>query len=317
MTLANGLAGHLRDASLAKSEAFVDGEWTAAKTTFEVINPATGAPIADVADCGSSETEAAIDAAHRAFEPWARRPASHRAAILHRWAQLIEESKDDITKIMTIECGKPLAESRNEFDGGLESIRWFAEEAKRSSGDVLESPSRDRRFIVLRQPIGVVAAITPWNFPFSMITRKTSPALAAGCPVILKPSEMTPLTALALGELARRAGMPAGVFNVMPTRNAKAVGDAFMESRLVRKFGFTGSTAVGKSLAAAAAKTVKRVSLELGGNAPFIVFKDADLEKAARDVVLSSYRNAGQTVSEIFDSLKKIPIQCPLSFSQL
>ncbi|KAG7671706.1 hypothetical protein Ndes2526B_g07405 [Nannochloris sp. 'desiccata'] len=285
----------LNDKSLLQSGAHIGGDWLHSSSTFEVHNPATGQPIASVSDCGASETDAAISAAAAAFPAWAARPAKDRSAILRRWHELILSSKDDITKLMTMECGKPLAESRNEFDGGAESVAWFADEARRIDGDVLQTPARDKRFLVLRQPIGVVGAVTPWNFPFSMITRKTAPAIAAGCTVVLKPSELTPLTALAVAELGKRAGLPDGVFNVVPTNTAKAVGDALMASSLVRKIGFTGSTAVGKALYAAAAPTVKRVSLELGGNAPFIVFEDADLDKAARDVVLSSYRNAGQT----------------------
>jgi succinate-semialdehyde dehydrogenase/glutarate-semialdehyde dehydrogenase len=285
----------LTDKSLLQSGAHVGGDWLHSSFTFEVYNPATGASIASVSDCGGTETDAAISAASAAFPAWAARPAKDRAAILRRWYDLILNNKDDITKIMTLECGKPLAESRNEFDSGAESVAWFADEARRIDGDVLATPARDKRFLVLRQPIGVVGAVTPWNFPFSMITRKTAPAIAAGCTVVLKPSELTPLTALALAELGKRAGLPDGVFNVVPTNTAKAVGDALMASPLVRKIGFTGSTAVGKALYAAAAPTVKRVSLELGGNAPFIIFEDADLDRAARDVVLSSYRNAGQT----------------------
>ena len=285
----------LSDKGLLQSGAHIGGDWLHSNTTFEVHNPATGQPIASVSNCGAAETDAAISAASSAFPAWAARPAKDRAAIMRRWHELILASRDDITKIMTIECGKPLAESRNEFDGGAESVSWFADEARRVDGDVLQTPARDKRFLVLRQPIGVVGAVTPWNFPFSMITRKTAPAIAAGCTVVLKPSELTPLTALALAELGKRAGLPDGVFNVVPTNTAKAVGDALVASPLVRKIGFTGSTAVGKALYAGAASTVKRVSLELGGNAPFIVFEDADLDKAARDVVLSSYRNAGQT----------------------
>jgi len=285
----------LNDKSLLQSGAHIGGDWLHSSSTFEVDNPATGQPIASVSSCGASETDAAISAAAAAFPAWAGRPAKDRSAILRRWYELILSSKDDITTLMTMECGKPLAESRNEFDSGAESVAWFADEARRIDGDVLQTPARNKRFLVFRQPIGVAGAVTPWNFPLSMITRKTAPAIAAGCPVVLKPSELTPLTALAVAELGKRAGLPDGVFNVVPTDTAKAVGDALMASSLVRKFGFTGSTAVGKALYAAAAPSVKRVSLELGGNAPFIVFHDADLDKAARDVVQSSYRNAGQT----------------------
>ena len=290
---------HLADKSMLQTGAFIGGDWVTSSgnnATFQVSNPATDDVIASgVVDCGAEETESAISAAAAAFPSWAERPAGERASILRRWYDLVRANKEDFTKIMTLECGKPLLESQNEFDSGVESIAWFAEQARRIDGDVLQAPTKNKRFMVLRQPVGVVAAITPWNFPLSMITRKTAPALAAGCTVVLKPSEHTPLTALALAELARRAGLPAGVFNVLPTNSAKAVGNAMLASTAVRKLAFTGSTAVGKSLYAAAAPTVKRVSLELGGNAPFIVFADADLDKAARDVVLSSYRNAGQT----------------------
>ena len=236
----------------------------------------------------------AIQEAEDAFKGWSTRTAKSRAAILHRWHQEIWNARDDITRLMTLECGKPLAESRNEFDSGVESISWFAEEAKRINGDVIETPADDKQFFVLKQPVGVVGAITPWNFPFSMITRKVSPALAAGCTVCLKPAELTPLTAFALAELGRRAGMPKGVLNVI-SGDAVSIGKAFTDSNTVRKIAFTGSTRVGKLLYSASADTMKHVSLELGGNAPYIVFEDANLETAARDVVLSSYRNAGQT----------------------
>lgn len=281
---------------LLRTQAYVNGEWIDAADgkTLEVLNPATGKPIARVAHCGGNETRAAVAAAAAQFEPWARRPAKERAGILRRWYEEVVAAREDITRLMTLESGKPLGESRGEFDNGVASIEWFAEEARRTCGDVLESPDRSRRFLTLRQPVGVVAAITPWNFPFSMITRKVSPALAAGCTVVLKPSEMTPLTAFALAELADRAGVPRGVLNVL-TGDAPAIGDAMVKSEEVRKIGFTGSTAVGKLLMAGAAGTVKRVSLELGGNAPFIVFEDADIEKAARDVAASSHRNSGQT----------------------
>lgn len=288
--------GHLQDTSLLRTQCYVGGQWIDASDggTLEVLDPATGRCIARVPRCGANETRAAVAAAAAQFEPWAARPAKERSTIMRRWYDLVVGAREDITQLMTLESGKPLAESRGEFDTGVASIEWFAEEAKRTCGDVLESPDRHRRFMVMKHPVGVVAAITPWNFPFSMITRKVSPALAAGCTVVLKPSEMTPLTAFALAELAERAGVPPGVLNVL-SGDAKAIGDVMVKSDLVRKIGFTGSTAVGKLLMAGAASTVKRVSLELGGNAPFIVFEDADIEKAARDVVLSSHRNSGQT----------------------
>lgn len=285
----------LQDASLLKTNAFVGGEWVEAGKSFEVLNPATGEPLAEVADCGTVETRTAIAQAAAAFDQWAGQTGKQRSAVLRRWYDEVLAAKEDIAQIMTMECGKPLAEARNEFDSGVESIAWFAEEAKRIDGDVLQTPARDKRFLVLRQPVGVAGCITPWNFPMSMITRKVGPALAAGCTVVLKPSELTPLSALALAELAHRAGMPRGVLNIVPGADAKAIGDELLRSPDVRKIAFTGSTGVGKYLYAGAAATVKRVSLELGGNAPFIVFEDADLEKAARDVVASSHRNAGQT----------------------
>ena len=291
------ISSQLNDPSLLQTNAFIGGEWVraASGSTFPVHDPSTDEEIAIVTNCAAEDTDDAIDAASAAFTAWADRPAVDRAAIMHRWYHLMRDAKDDIATLMTLECGKPLAESRQEFDSGVESVAWFAEEAKRADGDVLQPPTKDKRIIIIRQPVGVVASVTPWNFPFAMISRKTAPAIASGCTVVLKPSELTPLTALAMAELGRRAGLPPGVFNILPTVNAKVVGDAMMESSVVRKIGFTGSTAVGKYLYAAAAKTVKRVSLELGGNAPFIVFEDADLERAARAVVASSYRNAGQT----------------------
>lgn len=261
---------------------------------IQVQNPATGETIAKVVECGVQETQRAIEEAEQAFKSWSTRTAKSRAAILTQWHQEILRAREDITRIMTLECGKPLAEARNEFDSGVESISWFAEEAKRINGDIIETPADDKQFFVLKQPVGVVGAITPWNFPFSMITRKVSPALAAGCTVCLKPAELTPLTAFALAELGKRAGIPRGVFNVV-SGDAESIGKAFTDSNVVRKIAFTGSTRVGKLLYAASANTMKHVSLELGGNAPYIVFDDADIQSAARDVVISSYRNAGQT----------------------
>jgi hypothetical protein len=294
---AGALEREVSDRHLLQSGAFVGGAFVhpASGAAFEVLNPATGGRLARVSDCGGPETRAAIAAAAAAFGPWAARPARERAAALRRWHDAAWAARDDLARLITLECGKPLAEARSEVDTGLASIRWFAEEAPRVAGEVLSPPARATRFLVLRQPVGVVAAITPWNFPFSMITRKVAPALAAGCTVVCKPSELAPLTALALAALAARAGLPPGVLNMVPA----AAGDAFrrevMASEAVRKVSFTGSTRVGKALYAAAAGTVKRLSLELGGNAPFVVFDDADVAKAARDVVASSCRNAGQT----------------------
>jgi succinate-semialdehyde dehydrogenase/glutarate-semialdehyde dehydrogenase len=293
---AGGLPGALADAELFKTGFFVGNEWNESPggRSYAVENPATGTTIAEVAECGEVETGRAIQEASAAFKSWSARTAKSRAAILMRWHEEIVKARDDITQLMTIECGKPLAESRNEFDSGVESITWFAEEAKRVCGDVIETPAEDKQFLVLKQPLGVVGHITPWNFPFSMITRKVAPALAAGCTVVLKPSELTPLTALALAQLGKRAGIPKGVLNVV-SGDAAAIGRAITSSDAVRKISFTGSTRVGKLLYAASADTMKHVSLELGGNAPYIVFEDADVQRAARDVVLSSHRNAGQT----------------------
>eukprot|EP00204_Picochlorum_oklahomense_P000692 CAMPEP_0118800564 /NCGR_PEP_ID=MMETSP1161-20130426/2423_1 /TAXON_ID=249345 /ORGANISM="Picochlorum oklahomensis, Strain CCMP2329" /LENGTH=497 /DNA_ID=CAMNT_0006728405 /DNA_START=71 /DNA_END=1564 /DNA_ORIENTATION=- len=287
----------LNDKELFQTGAFIGNEWIQQSESgkrYQVQNPATGESIAEVVECGAVETEKAIQEASSAFKSWSQRTAKSRASILHRWHQEIVNARDDITRIMTLECGKPLPESRNEFDSGVESITWFAEECKRSNGDIIETPADDKQFFVLKQPVGVVGAITPWNFPFSMITRKVSPALAAGCTVCLKPAELTPLTAFALAELGKRAGIPKGVLNIV-SGDAIAIGKAFTDSRIVRKLAFTGSTRVGKLLYAASSDTMKKVSLELGGNAPYIVFEDADVDIAARDVVLSSYRNAGQT----------------------
>lgn len=290
------LSAEIKDSKLLRTQNYVGGQWIEAADgrQLEVVNPATGKMIATVPLSGANETRAAIAEAATQFDAWGRRPAKERGAILKRWHAEVVAARDDITRLMTLESGKPLAESRGEFDNGVASIEWFAEEATRTCGDVLESPDGSRRFMVLKQPVGVVGAITPWNFPFSMITRKVSPALAAGCTVVLKPSESTPLTALALAELADRAGIPHGVLNIV-TGDAKAIGEALLKSELVRKVGFTGSTAVGKLLMAGGAATVKRMSLELGGNAPFIVFEDADVEKAVTAVVSSSHRNSGQT----------------------
>lgn len=263
-------------------------------STFQVFNPATGKPLATLPKMKADETLAAIAAAHSVYPSWSALTAKQRGAVLRRWHHLATEASDDIAAIMTAECGKPLAEAKAEIAGGLDSIDWSASECRRVTGDVLETTSRDRRMLVLRQPVGVVGAITPWNFPMSMITRKVAPALAAGCTVVLKPSEATPLTALALAELADRAGLPDGAFNVV-LGDAPAIGHAMLSSETVRKIGFTGSTAVGKTLMAQAANTVKRVSLELGGNAPFLVMADADLALAAKGVVSSALRNSGQT----------------------
>ncbi|MCF6197536.1 MAG: aldehyde dehydrogenase family protein, partial [Emcibacter sp.] len=287
----------LNDQSLLHDQAYVDGEWRAAKDgkCFEVTNPATGVLLASVSDMGSEETAAAIVAADKAMGPWAAKAAKERAAILRKWHDLILANKHDLAVLMSEEQGKPLAESLGEIAYGASYIEWYAEEAKRIYGDIIPGPAADKRVLVLKQPVGVVAAITPWNFPNAMITRKVAPALAAGCTVIVKPSEETPLSALALAELGARAGFPAGIFNVITTTDAAAVGGVLTESPVVRKLSFTGSTNVGKMLMRQCADTVKKVSMELGGNAPFIVFDDADIDQAVAGVMASKYRNSGQT----------------------
>ena len=287
----------LDDTALLKTACLIDGEWAEADSgkTFAVHNPATGELIANVPDCGPGETGRAIEAAAHAFPKWRSKTAKERSAVLRRWFDLMVEHGEDLAQLMTAEQGKPLAEARGEIAYGSSFVEWFAEEAKRVYGDVIPAPLNDRRYVVIRQPVGVVAAITPWNFPVAMITRKCAPALAAGCPVVIKPSELTPLCALALAELAQRAGFPPGVINVITTMESAAVGRELTSSRLVRKLSFTGSTEVGKLLLRDSAGTVKKVSLELGGNAPFIVFDDADLDAAVAGAMASKYRNSGQT----------------------
>ena len=283
----------LKDPSLLKDRSLIGGKWVGTPK-LAVTNPATGTVLGSVPDLGKTEAEQAIAAAHDAFPSWSRRPAKDRAAILRRWYELQIENKDDLALLMTSEQGKPLAEARGEVDYAASFTEFYAEEAKRILGEIIPSPKESGRVLVLKQPIGVVAAITPWNFPLAMITRKVSPALAAGCTVVCKPAPETPLCALALAELAVRAGMPPGVFNVV-TGNAEAIGAAFTSSPLVRMITFTGSTEIGKLLMRQSADTVKRVALELGGNAPFIVFDDADLDRAVAGAVASKYRNSGQT----------------------
>ena len=277
-----------------RTHSYIDGAWIEGARTFAVRNPANGAILAQVADLGADEANAAIAAATAALPAWSAQLAKDRAAILRRWFALIIEHTEDLARLMTAEGGKPLAEARGEVTYGASFIEWFAEEAKRAYGRVVPTTAAHRRYVTIQQPVGVVAAITPWNFPMAMITRKAAPALAAGCTIVLKPAEATPLTALALAELAARAGIPPGVLNVVTTNDAAAVGKALCDSPLVRKLSFTGSTAVGKLLAAQCAGTVKRLSLELGGNAPFIVFDDADLDAAVAGVMAAKFRNAGQ-----------------------
>jgi len=284
----------LSDDSLLKDGAFIGGSWRSSEQTLQVINPATGGAIATVSCAGAGETNDAIAAAEDALDGWSALSGKERGSLLTQWGNAIDGATEDIARIMTAECGKPLAEARAEISAGLASVHWFAAEASRIYGDVLPQVSEGRRFLTMRQPVGVVGAITPWNFPMSMITRKVAPALAAGCTIVLKPAELTPLTALAMAELSHRAGIPPGVINVV-AGDAPAIGQALMRSEVVRKLGFTGSTAVGKLLMEGSAQTVKKVSLELGGNAPLIVFDDADLQKAAAGALASAFRNAGQT----------------------
>ena len=287
----------LKDPGLLKNDAFVDGGWMTAHSgaRFDVLNPANGTVLARVADLGEEETRLAVDAAARAFPAWRNRTAKERAAVLRRWFDLIMANQEDLAQIMTAEQGKPLAETRGEVAYGASFIEWFAEEGKRAYGDVIPTSHHDRRIVVLKEPVGVVAAVTPWNFPNAMITRKCGPALAAGCTFVVKPAEDTPLSALALAELGARAGLPRGVFNVVSSSQPEKVGAELTQNPLVRKFSFTGSTEVGKILLRQCASTVKKVSLELGGNAPFIVFDDADLDAAVEGAMLSKYRNMGQT----------------------
>ncbi|MBB3182163.1 NAD-dependent succinate-semialdehyde dehydrogenase [Variovorax sp. Sphag1AA] len=286
----------LKDPSLLRSAAYIAGEWCNADSglTISVRNPATGEVVGTVPKAGAVETQRAIEAADRAFKPWRATTAEYRARILRRWFDLMNEHQDDLALIMTLEQGKPLAEAKGEIAYAAAYVEWFAEEARRTYGDLIPSPWADRDIVIRKEPVGVCAAVTPWNFPAAMITRKVAPALAAGCTMIVKPASQTPLSALALAELASRAGVPAGVLSVI-TGSAGEIGGALTSSPLVRKLSFTGSTEVGRTLAAQCAPTLKRLSLELGGNAPFIVFDDADLEAAVEGAIASKYRNSGQT----------------------
>lgn len=286
----------LQDTSLLRTQAYVNGMWVDAKSgeTFAVHNPATGDELARVPLMSEADAQAAVSAADQAFAEWRRTTAKERAALLRAWFSLVQEHADDLALLMTLEQGKPLAEAKGEIQYAASFIEWFAEEGKRAYGELIPTHKADARILVSREPVGVVAAITPWNFPAAMITRKAAPALAAGCTFICKPAEDTPLSALALAELAHRAGIPAGVFNIL-TGDPRALGTVLTGHERVRKLSFTGSTPVGKLLMSQCANTVKRVSLELGGNAPFIVFDDADLERALDGAMASKYRNAGQT----------------------
>ncbi|CAG2134219.1 NAD-dependent succinate-semialdehyde dehydrogenase [Cupriavidus plantarum] len=286
----------LKDASLLKQLAYIDGQWVGADNgeTLPVNDPATGEIIAEVPNLGAAETERAIASAEIAQKSWAAKTGKERAIILRRWFDLMIANTDDLAYLMTREQGKPLAEARGEIAYAASFIEWFAEEAKRVDGEVLASPAADKRLVTLRQPVGVCAAITPWNFPAAMITRKVAPALAAGCAIVIKPSELTPLSAFALAELGARAGIPAGVVQVL-TGHSKPIGGVLTSSPIVRKLSFTGSTEVGRLLMAQCAPTIKRLSLELGGNAPFIVFDDADVDAAVEGAIAAKYRNGGQT----------------------
>jgi succinate-semialdehyde dehydrogenase/glutarate-semialdehyde dehydrogenase len=291
-----GIVMQLNDPYLFRQQAYIDGKWLNAyqSAKIEVINPMDNSVIGTVPNMGQAETQAAIEAAHHAWSTWHHKTAKGRAIILRQWFDLIMEHQDDLAILMTTEQGKPLAESRNEVIYGASFIEWFAEEAKRIYGDIIPEPLPDRRIIVMKQPIGVVAAITPWNFPIAMITRKCAPALAAGCPVVIKPAESTPFSALALAELAERAGFPKGIINVV-TGQPQPIGAELTSNPLVRKLSFTGSTATGKLLMQQCAGNLKKISLELGGNAPFIVFDDADIDAAVAGALASKYRNTGQT----------------------
>jgi succinate-semialdehyde dehydrogenase/glutarate-semialdehyde dehydrogenase len=287
----------LKDPSLFKTDALINGRWVAGATRFAVHDPATGAHLADVANLGPAEAEDAIAAANAAWPAWRAKTGKERSLILRKWFDLLMAHQEDLGRMMTAEQGKPFAEAKGEVAYGASFVEWYAEEAKRVNGETLPPFDNNRRLMVLRQPIGVCAAITPWNFPLAMITRKVAPALAAGCPVVIKPAELTPLTALAAAELAVRAGIPAGVLNVLTADGERsiAVGKVFCASDTVRHISFTGSTEVGRILMAQSAPSIKKLSLELGGNAPFIVFDDADLDSAVEGAMASKYRNAGQT----------------------
>lgn len=286
----------LNDPALFRQQAYIDGAWCDADNgqTLEVTNPATQAILGRVPKMGAAETQRAISAAQQALPAWRAKTAKERAVILRRWFELILQHQDDLAQLMTLEQGKPLAEARGEIAYAASFIEWFAEEAKRVYGDIIPGHQADKRLLVIKQPIGVTAAITPWNFPSAMITRKAGPALAAGCTMVLKPASQTPFSALALVELAERAGVPRGVFSVV-TGSAKTIGGELTSNPVVRKLSFTGSTEVGRQLMAECAHDIKKLSLELGGNAPFIVFDDADLDAAVEGAIVSKYRNNGQT----------------------
>jgi len=277
------------------SAALIDGKWITSNRTFPVFDPATGAELATVPDLGAEDATRAIDAASQAFPAWSAKTAKERAAVLRRWFDLVTAETENLAQLMTIEQGKPLAEARAELAYGASFIEWFAEEGKRAYGRTIPTTVASRRYLTIKQPVGVAAAITPWNFPIAMITRKVAPALAAGCTIVVKPAAETPLCTLAVAKLALDAGLPAGVLNIVTTNDAPSVGRVFCEDARVRKLSFTGSTGVGKLLYRQCADTVKKITLELGGNAPLIVFDDANLDQAIAGTIASKYRNAGQT----------------------
>ena len=287
----------LKDASLLKTDALINGEWLKGSSRFDVHDPSNGNKLADVANLGPKDAEAAIAAANAAWPAWRSKTGKERSIILRKWYDLLMANQEDLGRLMTAEQGKPFPEAKGEVAYGASFVEWYAEEAKRVNGETLPQFDNNRRLMVIRQPVGVCAAITPWNFPLAMITRKVAPALAAGCPVVIKPAELTPLTALAAAELAMRAGIPAGVLNLLTAdgANSIAVGKVICASDTVRHISFTGSTEVGRILMAQSAPTVKKLSLELGGNAPFIVFDDANVDSAVTGAIASKYRNAGQT----------------------
>src|SRR5438309_1238293 len=289
-------ASQLKDPRLFREACYIDGQWVQAASgqTLKVDNPATGEIIGTVPKLAGAETREASEAANRAFHAWSKKTAKERAAVLRRWFDLMMENQDDLARLMTIEQGKPLSESKGEVAYAAAFLEWFGEEAKRIYGDTIPPHQPDKRIVVIKQPIGVVACITPWNFPLAMITRKAGPAIGAGCTVVLKPASQTPFSALALAELAERAGLPRGVLNIV-TGSATEIGAELTSNPIVRKLSFTGSTEIGKILMAQCAGTVKKLSLELGGNAPFIVFDDADLDAAVEGAIASKYRNTGQT----------------------
>ncbi|MCV6592771.1 MAG: NAD-dependent succinate-semialdehyde dehydrogenase [Silicimonas sp.] len=285
----------LNDPTLLETRAYINGEWRSGPETFDVRNPATGEVIAQVSETSIDDVKDAIEAAHVAQKAWAAKTGKERAAILRKWYELMMEAQDDLGLILTAEMGKPLAEAKGEVAYGASFIEWFAEEAKRVYGDTIPGHQPDKRIVVLKQPVGVVGSITPWNFPNAMIARKMAPALAAGCSFVARPAELTPLSALAMAVLAERAGIPAGVFNILPNTRAAETGQELCANPKVAKITFTGSTRVGRLLLAQGAETVKKMSMELGGNAPFIVFDDADLDAAVEGAMIAKFRNNGQT----------------------